>query len=100
MHIGTNIMRGMSRTFSPRREFLRFLAASPLMARAWAQEATAGTLSNPKDALNVMDFESPAYVTENDSRTGESAFRALQPGSSSTTSNTSHHGSTTSEKKA
>ena len=27
------------------------------MARAWAQEATAGTLSNPKDALNVMDFE-------------------------------------------
>jgi len=54
----SNIMRGMNRTFSPRREFLRFLATSPLMARARAQEAvTPGTLSNPKDALNVMDFE-------------------------------------------
>jgi len=48
----------MSPAFSPRREFLRFLAASPLIGRAWAQEAaTAGTLSNPKDALSVMDFE-------------------------------------------
>jgi 4-hydroxymandelate oxidase len=48
----------MSRTFYPRREFLRFLAASPLMARAWAQEAiVAGSLSSAKDALSVMDFE-------------------------------------------
>src|SRR5689334_23033004 len=48
----------MSRTCCPRREFLRFLAASPLIVRASAQEAvTAGTLSSPKDALNVMDFE-------------------------------------------
>jgi 4-hydroxymandelate oxidase len=48
----------MSRTFYPRREFLRFLAASPLMARAWAQEASAaGALSSAKDALSVMDFE-------------------------------------------
>jgi 4-hydroxymandelate oxidase len=48
----------MSRTFYPRREFLRFLAASPFMARAWAQEAiAAGSLSSAKDALSVMDFE-------------------------------------------
>src|SRR5216683_5809823 len=51
-------MRCMSRTFSPRREFLRFLAASPLMTRAWAQEAPPpGALSSAKDALSVMDFE-------------------------------------------
>ena len=43
----------MSRTFCPRREFLRFLAASPLMSRAWAQDLPA----SPKDALSVMDFE-------------------------------------------
>ena len=48
----------MNRTFSPRREFLRFLAASPIMVRGLAQEAlTSGNLSNPKDALSVMDFE-------------------------------------------
>ena len=48
----------MSRTFCPRREFLRFLAASPLMSRAWAQDASAaGDLASPKDALSVMDFE-------------------------------------------
>jgi 4-hydroxymandelate oxidase len=45
----------MSRTLSHRREFLRFLAASPLVAQAWAQDAPA--LSSPKDALSVMDFE-------------------------------------------
>src|SRR5262245_29880369 len=51
-------MRRMNHRCSPRREFLRFLAASPLMSRAWAQlAATAGTLSNAKDALSVMDFE-------------------------------------------
>lgn len=43
----------MSRIFQPRREFLRFLAASPLATRAWAQ----GASPNLKDALNVMDFE-------------------------------------------
>jgi len=48
----------MSRTFYPRREFLRFLASSPSIARAWAQEApAAGALSSAKDALSVMDFE-------------------------------------------
>jgi len=46
----------MSRIVFPRREFARFLAASPLMARAWAQDASA-TITSPKDALEFMDFE-------------------------------------------
>jgi 4-hydroxymandelate oxidase len=46
----------MSRIVFPRREFMRFLAASPLMARAWAQDA-APAITSPKDALEVMDFE-------------------------------------------
>ena len=46
-----------------RRDFLRFLAGSPLLAealgkRVFAQES--GILSNPKDALNIMDFEAAA----------------------------------------
>jgi isopentenyl diphosphate isomerase/L-lactate dehydrogenase-like FMN-dependent dehydrogenase len=45
-----------------RREFLRFLAASPLMAyglrEAWAQEPAAAPLA--KDVLSVMDFEALA----------------------------------------
>lgn len=44
----------MTPAFSPRREFLRFLAASPLVARAWAQDATPPTA---KDILDVMEFE-------------------------------------------
>src|ERR1700688_748126 len=52
----------MHHTFSARREFLRFLAASPLVAQAWAQDAPApGTLASPKDALSVMDFEPLAF---------------------------------------
>jgi len=47
----------MSRIVFPRREFVRFLAASPLMARAWAQDAPTGAITSPKDALEVMDFE-------------------------------------------
>src|SRR3954469_1668725 len=43
----------MIRNFSARREFLRFLAASPLVAMA--QEPSA------KDALSVMDFEPLAH---------------------------------------
>src|ERR1700676_301163 len=45
-----------------RRQFLRFLAASPLAARVWAQNAMlpAITLSNAKDALSVLDFEDMA----------------------------------------
>src|SRR5579862_5000426 len=39
-----------------RRQFLRFLAASPLISKVWADEA-ASVITNPKDAINVMDFE-------------------------------------------
>src|SRR5258707_14229048 len=41
---------------SDRRRFLRFLAASPLAARAWAQDPILN-ITRPKDALDVMDFE-------------------------------------------
>jgi len=44
-----------------RRQFLRFLAGSPLFAKAaWAQPPQA-LLADPKDALSVMDFEEPAH---------------------------------------
>lgn len=43
---------------SGRREFLRFLAASPFAAQAWAQERP--VISRDQDALNVMDFEPAA----------------------------------------
>src|SRR6266853_5416900 len=41
---------------SDRRRFFQFLAASPLAARALAQDPIL-TITRPKDALNVMDFE-------------------------------------------
>src|ERR1700677_1909204 len=41
---------------SHRRRFLRFLAASPLAAQAWAQDPVL-TITKPQDALDVMDFE-------------------------------------------
>jgi 4-hydroxymandelate oxidase len=44
---------------SDRRRFLRFLAASPLAVRAWAQDPDL-SITRPKDALNVMDFEPAA----------------------------------------
>jgi len=40
-----------------RREFLRFLAASPLVAQAWAQQNPAA-INRAADALSVSDFES------------------------------------------
>jgi len=46
-----------------RRAFLKFLAASPLFAAlpAWSQTHTLDeVLSNPKDALDLMDFEAAA----------------------------------------
>ena len=43
---------------SSRRDFLRFLAQSPLFAAA-AQE-TPAVIANPKEAINVMDFEPAA----------------------------------------
>jgi isopentenyl diphosphate isomerase/L-lactate dehydrogenase-like FMN-dependent dehydrogenase len=39
-----------------RREFLRFLAASPLAIRSWAQQ-TSPAVSRAADALSVSDFE-------------------------------------------
>lgn len=53
----------MSRSLSGRREFLSFLAGSPLLAGAMEQESApilASTLKNPSDAMNVMDFEAMA----------------------------------------
>src|SRR5580658_9185380 len=51
-----------------RRAFLRFLAGSPYVAalggiEAFAQQAPeiASVISDPKDALNVMDFEEAAH---------------------------------------
>jgi 4-hydroxymandelate oxidase len=44
---------------SPRRRFLRFLAASPLAARTWAQDPEL-SVKGPRDALSVMDFEPAA----------------------------------------
>jgi 4-hydroxymandelate oxidase len=41
---------------SPRREFLRLLAASPLAVQAWAQQAQQNS-SRAADALSVADFE-------------------------------------------
>ena len=38
-----------------RRQFLRFVASSPLLSQAFGQDAA--KLTNPKDALNVFDFE-------------------------------------------
>ncbi len=43
-----------------RRRFLQFLAGSPLLSRAWAQQ-TQQPLASAKDALNVMEFEEMAH---------------------------------------
>ena len=42
-----------------RRRFLQFVAASPLLSRAWAQPSQ--PLASAKDALNVMEFEEMAH---------------------------------------
>ena len=47
----TNVMP----SFTDRRNFLRFLAASPLVARAYAEGT--GKIASPKDVLAVMDLE-------------------------------------------
>lgn len=53
-------MRGMTSLSSHnRRQFLRFLAGSSLASGAWPQQPSK-PLANPKDALNVMDFEEAA----------------------------------------
>ena len=42
-----------------RRRFLRFLAGSPLLAQAWAQQADT-PIAAAKDGLSLMDFEAAA----------------------------------------
>ena len=47
-----------------RRRFLRFLAASPLLAHSRAPllgQGSSAALASAKDAVNVMDFEEPAH---------------------------------------
>src|SRR5271157_4727497 len=52
----------MTSSIRNRRQFLRFLAGSPLLSRAWSQPA-ATVISSPNEALNVMDFEPAARRT-------------------------------------
>ncbi|MBV8902658.1 MAG: alpha-hydroxy-acid oxidizing protein, partial [Acidobacteriia bacterium] len=47
-------------TTRARRSFLRYVAASPLMARALAQDPL--KLTSAKDALSLMDFEAAAHA--------------------------------------
>jgi 4-hydroxymandelate oxidase len=58
----TSSSPALQRQFRNRRNFLKFLAASPLLAsvpaRAW--QAAEAAVANPKDALDVMDFEAAA----------------------------------------
>ncbi len=55
----------LERQLRNRRNFLKFLAASPLFAampaRAWQTHTLDEVLANPKDALDVMDFEAAAH---------------------------------------
>src|ERR1035441_9975614 len=46
----------MSSHFACRREFLHFLAGSPLLTSAMAQDPVP-TIASSKDAISVMDFE-------------------------------------------
>jgi len=56
-----------SRASCNRRNFLRFLAGSPLIARAWAQQTSSEPLTtalkSAKDVLDVMEFEEIARRT-------------------------------------
>jgi isopentenyl diphosphate isomerase/L-lactate dehydrogenase-like FMN-dependent dehydrogenase len=49
----------MTSSVRNRRQFLRFLAGSPLLSQAWSQPA-APVIASPKEALSVMDFEPAA----------------------------------------
>jgi len=54
--LGSHAVNSVSAPPNNRRRFLQFLAASPLLA---AQQA-ATVIADPKDAINVMDFEAAA----------------------------------------
>src|SRR5580658_1989235 len=62
--IATPSSQSPQQQFRNRRNFLKFLAASPLLAslpaRAWQTQNLDEVLSNPKEALDVMDFEAAA----------------------------------------
>ena len=47
-------------TAANRRWFLRFLAGSPLLARAWAEQSEP-VIATAKDGLSLMDFEAAAH---------------------------------------
>lgn len=51
----------MEHRSSARREFLRFLAGSPLLAAAALGQDSNPTIGSAKDALDVLDFESLAH---------------------------------------
>jgi 4-hydroxymandelate oxidase len=51
----------MTSISNSRRRFLRYLAGSPLLAQAWAQQDSSPKLASAKDALAVMDFEELAH---------------------------------------
>ena len=50
----------MTSAAANRRRFLRFLAGSPLLGRAWAQSGET-VITSAKDGLSLMDFEAAAY---------------------------------------
>lgn len=57
----TSLSTAASEQATNRRHFLRFVAASPLLALPeYARTQTSDVLANPADALNVMDFEAAA----------------------------------------
>jgi len=62
--IATPPATSVERQLRNRRNFLKFLAASPLFAAlpagAWQAHSLDEVLANPKDALDVMDFEAAA----------------------------------------
>src|ERR1700678_3563308 len=62
--IATRSSPSPQQQFRNRRNFLKFLAASPLLAslpaRAWQTHSLDEILASPKDALDVMDFEAAA----------------------------------------
>ncbi len=57
----TSLSAAAIETEKDRRRFLRFLAASPLLALPeYVQGQASGSLTSPADALSVMDFEEAA----------------------------------------
>jgi isopentenyl diphosphate isomerase/L-lactate dehydrogenase-like FMN-dependent dehydrogenase len=50
----------MSSLSRSRRQFFKFLAASPLFQRAWSQ-SDPPVIAHAKDALSIMDFEAAAH---------------------------------------